>query len=217
MTISLERIREAMLVPVVKIEDPGRVRSLAEALLEAELPCIEITFRTAAAVDSIRAIAAHFPQITLGAGTVMSVGQARAAVEAGASFIVSPGYDEAVVRWCKRKDLAVLPGVATPTEIMRALRQGLGALKFFPAEALGGVRALNALAAPFKEVEFLPTGGVDASNLHTYLDLPMVLACGGSWLAPSRLIASGDFEGITERARDAVRIAKDCRARREAR
>jgi len=211
MAQTLERIGELGLVPVVKIERAERAVRLGEAVLAGGLPCIEITFRTEAAEDAIRSIAAAFPDAIVGAGTVLSVDQAQRAVGAGAQFIVAPGFSPRVVEWCLVHEVPITPGVATPTEIEMALDRGLNVLKFFPAKVLGGVAMLKALAGPYTGVKFVPTGGVNAQNLADYLTLPTVHACAGSWLTPAKLIAAEAFDEITHRVQEAVTIVRQCR------
>lgn len=201
----LEMLGALRLVPVVAIEDAGKAAPLAEALIEGGLPCAEITFRTEAALDAIRAAAA-VEGMLVGAGTVLTVDQASRAVEAGARFVVSPGLDRDVVRWCQETRIPVFPGVATPTELMAALGLGLEVVKLFPAEVLGGPSMLKALAGPFPSARFIPTGGVNASNLGAWLASPRVLACGGSWMAEKGLIRGGDFDEIARRTREAVAL-----------
>jgi len=208
---TLERIGKLGVVPVVSIERAEDAFRLGQALLAGGLPCAEITFRTAAAEEAIRHIASEFPDILVGAGTVLSRDQAERAVAAGARFIVSPGFDPKVVDWCLEHSIPVTPGVATPTEINMALDRGLDILKFFPAQALGGVTTLKAIAAPYRDVKFIPTGGVNAGNLADYLSLPMVHACGGSWLVARRLISAGEFSEITRLVREAVAIVHQVR------
>lgn len=198
-------------VPVVKIERAEDAIGLGRALLEGGLPCAEITFRTAAAEEAIRRIASELPEVLVGAGTVLSRGQAEKVVTAGARFIVSPGFDPKVVDWCLEHSIPVTPGVATPTEINLALEKGLHILKFFPAQALGGVATLKAIGAPYGGVKFIPTGGVNASNLADYLSLPMVHACGGSWLVKANLISAGKFAEITQLTREAVELVHQVR------
>lgn len=203
---ALIRIRRIGVVPVIKIADAGLVSRLGEALLDGGLPCAEITFRTEAAEAAISVLSSEHPEMLVGAGTVLTIDQARSAVEAGAQFIVSPGFDHKLVNWCQERQVVIMPGVATPTEVTMALDKGLRVLKFFPAEVLGGVEALEALAGPFAGVSFVPTGGVNASNLSDYLSLDVVHACGGSWVASSSLISEGGFDEIVRRAKDAVEI-----------
>jgi 2-dehydro-3-deoxyphosphogluconate aldolase/(4S)-4-hydroxy-2-oxoglutarate aldolase len=210
----LERLGELGLVPVVKIEDAGQAASLGRALLDGGLPCVEITFRTEAAEEAIRSITSSLPQITTGAGTVLAVDQAERAVGAGAQFVVSPGFNPRVVDWCLEHEVPVTPGVVTPTEIEMALAKGLAILKFFPAQALGGIPVLEAIAAPYRGVKFIPTGGINAKNLPDYLALPMVHACGGSWMVKADLITAGHFKEITRLTQEAVDIVRQQRGAR---
>lgn len=205
----LQRLGQIGVVPVIKIEDAASAVPLAEALIAGDLPVAEITFRTGVAAASLRDISRKFPTMLLGAGTVLSVAQARQAVEAGARYIVSPGFSPAVVEWCVREGIPVLPGVATPTEIMAALDAGLSTLKFFPAEECGGVRMLKALGGPFSGVKFIPTGGITVATLADYLRLPNVLAVGGTWMVKSDLIAGGHFAEITRLALEARGIVRE--------
>ena len=207
----LEKLSDLGVVPVVSIERAEDAIRLGQALLEGGLPCAEITFRTAAAEEAIRRIASELPDVLVGAGTVLSPDQAEKAVAAGARFIVSPGFDPKVVDWCLGHFIPVTPGVATPTEINMALDKGLHILKFFPAQALGGVATLKAIAAPYGGVKFIPTGGVNAKNLADYLSLPMVHACGGSWLVKGKLISAGEFAEITRLVQEAVAIVHQVR------
>jgi 2-dehydro-3-deoxyphosphogluconate aldolase/(4S)-4-hydroxy-2-oxoglutarate aldolase len=199
------------LIPVVRIDDPAQAGRLAEALLAGGLPCAEITFRTAGAAEAIRRMADGYPDLMLGAGTVLQPNQAQQAVEAGARFIVSPGFSRPVVEWCQRTSVAVMPGVATPTEILTAMEHGLSNLKVFPAEALGGVSMLEAMAAPFAGLKLVPTGGISAASLASYLRLPAVLAVGGSWMVAPSLLASERFDEVTRLARQAVDIVAHAR------
>ncbi|RME99170.1 MAG: bifunctional 4-hydroxy-2-oxoglutarate aldolase/2-dehydro-3-deoxy-phosphogluconate aldolase [Chloroflexi bacterium] len=208
----LQQLGNLGLVPVVAIDRAEDAPQLGRALLAGGLPCAEITFRTAAAADAISRLAAECPDVLVGAGTVLSVEQARQAVTAGAKFIVSPGFDADVVDWCLANNVPITPGVATPTEVGLALKKGVTVLKFFPAEAMGGVKSLKAIAAPYGGVKFIPTGGINAGNLADYLSLPMVHACGGSWMVKKQLIAAGEFNKITELAADATAIVKKIRA-----
>jgi len=211
MTGILQQLGNFGLIPVVAIETAQDAPKLGQALLDGGLPCAEITFRTAAAEDAIRLLAAECPDVLVGAGTVLSVEQAQKAVSAGARYIVSPGFDADVVGWCLDNNVPVTPGVVTPTEVAMALKKGLSVLKFFPAEAAGGVKLLKAIAAPYGQVKFIPTGGINAQNLAGYLSLPMVHACGGSWMASKQLIAAGEFDRITALTREAVSIAQQIR------
>jgi 2-dehydro-3-deoxyphosphogluconate aldolase/(4S)-4-hydroxy-2-oxoglutarate aldolase len=207
----LEQIQALGVVPVVAIENATDAPQLGRALVAGGLPCAEITFRTAAAPEAIRLMAAECPDVLVGAGTVLTVVQAETAVANGAKFIVTPGFDDAVVDWCIANQVPVTPGVMTPTEINLALNKGLNVLKFFPAEAAGGVKTLTAVGGPYGDVKFIPTGGISPNNLRDYLSLPSVLACGGSWLVKKPLISGGEFETITRLAQEAVAIVKEVR------
>jgi len=211
MTDSLEKLGHLGVVPVVKIEQAEDAIELSRALLAGGLPCAEITFRTAAAEEAIWQISSNLPEIIVGAGTVLSVDQADRAVSAGARFIVSPGFNPRVVEWCQEHEVPVTPGVATPTEIDMALDKGLKIVKFFPAEALGGVRMLRAIAAPYGGVKFIPTGGINQDNLADYLAQPSVHCCGGSWLVKANLISAGRFDEITQFTRDAMSVVRRVR------
>jgi len=203
---ALETLGQLGVIPVVKIDQATQGPALAGALLKGGLPCAEITFRTEAAEEAIRLICASHPDMIVGAGTVLSVAQAEKAVKAGACFIVSPGFDPKVVDWCVQQAIPVVPGVATCTEAIMALDRGLNILKFFPSEALGGISMLKAIAAALIDIKFIPTGGISDSNLANYLELPMVYAVGGTWLATSKMISSGAFEDITRFTREAVNV-----------
>lgn len=205
MTETLDRIGAARLVPVVVLDDAAHAAPLAEALVAGGLPVAEVTFRTAAAVEAIRAMATR-DDLLVGAGTVLTPEQVDAAVDAGASYIVSPGLSEAVVRRCQERGVLALPGAVTATEVQAALALGLTTLKFFPAETSGGAKAIKALAAPFAGVRFVPTGGIGPSNLAAYLQIPAVLAVGGSWMVPRDTIAAGDFDRIAALTSDAVAL-----------
>ena len=207
----LDKLGALGVVPVVKIERSEDAVELGQALLTGGLPCAEITFRTAAAEESIRKISSNLPEVIVGAGTVLSVDQASLAVAAGARFVVSPGFNPKVVDWCLENEIPVTPGVATPTEIEMALDRGLKILKFFPAEAVGGVATLRAIAAPYGEVKFIPTGGITLENLADYLALPFVHCCGGSWLVKDSLISAGQFDRITQLTVEAVSVVRRTR------
>lgn len=200
------RLAQLRLLPVIALPDADLADPLAEALLAGGLPCAEVTFRTEAAEASIRAMARR-GDLLVGAGTVLTTQQAARAVDAGASFVVAPGTDPKVVEWCLSEGVAVFPGVATPTDISLALGLGLDTLKFFPAEALGGVKTLKALSAPFGGVKFVPTGGVSPSNVGDYLALPAVTACGGSWMVKKDDLAAKRFDAIEAATAEAVGLA----------
>ena len=208
---TLDRLHRCGVIPVVTIDRVEDALPLGEALLAGGIPCAEVTFRTPAAPAALSALSSGHPNLLVGAGTVVTVEQARTAIDSGGRFVVCPGYDEDIVQWCLARDVPVLPGVMTPTEVMRAVRTGLDTVKFFPAEAAGGVTALEAIGAAFPSVRFVPTGGIGPGNLGSYLRLPAVMACGGSWLVSRGLIATGDFKGITDLARRAGRIVQEVR------
>ena len=197
-------LRRYRLVPVIVIDDAGKAPDLGRALAAGGLPCAEVTFRTAGAREALARLAGECPDVLAGAGTVLTPAQAKDARDAGARFIVAPGFSPAVVDYCLEHEIPVFPGIATPTDIEAALSRGLKVLKFFPAEPLGGVAYLKAISAPYGSVEFMPTGGVTVQNVASYLAFPRVVACGGSWMAPSDWIAGGDFERITDEVRKAV-------------
>ena len=193
----LKRLAQSGVVPVVVLEDAKDAVPTAKAMLAGGIDVMEITFRTAAAADSIKAVAQECPDMVVGAGTVINLEQCKLAVECGAKFIVSPGYDEETVAWCCDNGIPVTPGCVTPTEIMMALKHGLKVLKFFPANVYGGLSAIKSLAGPFGGVKFIPTGGVNAQNLAEFISSPYIHAVGGSWVCPKADIAAGKFEKIT--------------------
>jgi 2-dehydro-3-deoxyphosphogluconate aldolase/(4S)-4-hydroxy-2-oxoglutarate aldolase len=205
----LERLGLIKIIPVIAIEDAETAVPLGKALLNGGLPCAEITFRTAAAADAIQKMSAAHPDILVGAGTVLTVEQAKQAKAAGAQFVVTPGFDAQVVDWCLANDMPITPGVMTPTDINQALGKGLNVLKFFPAEVAGGIKALKAIGGPYVGVKFIPTGGINENNLADYLSLPMVHACGGSFMVKKQWISDGQFEQIESMAAKAVVIAKE--------
>lgn len=208
---ALDRIAALRLLPVVELGDPAQALPLAETLAEAGLPCVEITLRTEAGLEGIGRIAAARADVLVGAGTVLTVEQAARAVDAGARFLVSPGLSAGVARAARERGVLTLPGVCTPTEVTAALALGLDTLKFFPAEAAGGTAYLRALGGPFAGVRFVPTGGVTPANLGAYLALANVVACGGSWIAARALLDAGDWDEVSRRAREAVRLAREGR------
>ncbi len=198
-----ETLAAARILPVVALEEPSVVADLCSALLDGGIACIEITFRTSAAAAAIRE-AARVEGMLVGAGTVLTVEQARTAAEAGAAFAVAPGTDFAVVSACGRLGLPFFPGIATPSELGRALRFGRTTVKVFPAATLGGPSFLRAISATFPEARFIPTGGIEQSSLASYLAVPSVVACGGSWICDRQLLSERRFDEITRRARAAV-------------
>lgn len=202
----LEEIEKIGIVPVIVIDDAKDAAPLARALCEGGLPAAEVTFRTAAAKEAIAAMIEACPEMIVGAGTVLTTQQADEALEAGARFIVSPGLDEKVVRHCIEKNVTVLPGCATPSEVGRAVSLGLKNVKFFPAEQAGGLAMIKAMAAPFTGVRFMPTGGLDAKNIGAYLEAKEIIACGGSFMVKKDLIAKGDMDSIKKMTSEAVNI-----------
>lgn len=202
-TLSAYRI-----VPVIQLDRAENAPPLAQALIRGGLPCAEITFRTEAAAASIAAVSAAYPDMFVGAGTILTAGQADAAIQAGARFLVSPGFNPTVVEHCLQKGYPILPGVCTPSEVERALSYGLTRLKFFPAEAAGGVAMIRALSAPYGMVRFMPTGGINPGNVREYLACPAVFACGGSWMVPQDKINAGRFTEIEQLTAQAAALAK---------
>jgi 2-dehydro-3-deoxyphosphogluconate aldolase/(4S)-4-hydroxy-2-oxoglutarate aldolase len=204
----LQQLGQIKIIPVIALDEAETAVPLGQALLEGGLPCAEITFRTAAAAGAIQKMRAAYPEMLVGAGTVLTVEQAIQAQEAGASFIVTPGFDASVVDWCLAHEMPITPGVVTPTDINQALAKGLKVLKFFPAEAAGGIKLLKAIGAPYVNIKFIPTGGISENNLADYLRLPMVHACGGSFMVKKEWLADGEFDKVTEAAARAVAIVK---------
>ncbi len=200
----LQEIGLLGIVPVIAIDNADDAVPLAKALVDGGLPCAEVTFRTAAAKEAITRIAKAYPTMMLGAGTVLTVDQVKAAVECGAKYVVSPGLNTKVVEYCVQHSIPVAPGVATPTEVEMALEQGLEVVKFFPAEANGGLPFLKAISAPYRSLKFIPTGGIDETNLLSYLKFNKVLACGGSWMVKSELINNKQFDEIKRITSQAV-------------
>ena len=206
---TMERLAASIVVPVVVLEDAKDSVPTARAMCAGGVDVMEITFRTAAAPDAIRAVSHECPEILVGAGTVISLEQCKNAVDCGAKFIVSPGFDEEVVRWCVEHDIAVLPGCVTPTEIMAAMKYGIRVVKFFPASVCGGLKAMKALSAPFGGIKFIPTGGVNTENIGEYASTSFVHAVGGSWICPKTEISAGNFDRITELCAQARKAAAD--------
>ena len=204
---TLDRLAAARLVPVVVLDDAAHARPLAGALAEGGLPVAEVTFRTAAAAEAIAEMAAD-GRVLIGAGTVLTPAQVDQAVDAGARYVVSPGFSRDVVDRCAERGVLALPGAVTATEIQAALAAGITTVKFFPAETSGGAAAIKALSAPFGDVRFVPTGGIGPTNLAVYLDLPAVTAVGGSWMVPRDLIAAGRFAEVTAKVAEAVALTR---------
>ncbi len=203
------KIESLKLVPVVVLEDAKDALPLAKALIDGGLPVAEVTFRTAAAADSIRAISEAYPEMLVGAGTVTNLEQAKTAVTAGAKFLVTPGFSDEVTRYAVENDIPIFPGTCTPTEVMRAMSYGLKVVKFFPASQYGGLNTIKALAGPFPAMRFMPTGGINASNVKEYLANKHIIACGGSWMVKSDLIAAGKFDEIKRLTQEAVALVNE--------
>lgn len=192
-----QRLKEIKIVPVIAINDASQAVPLAKVLVENGLPCAEVTFRTEAAAESIRLMRAAYPEMLIGAGTVLTTAQVDQAIEAGVDFVVSPGFNPTTVRYCQQRHVAIVPGVNNPSLVEQAMDMGLRTLKFFPAEPSGGVAMLKALTAVYP-VNFMPTGGVSPSNVQDYLSIKSVVACGGTWMVPTDLMDKGDWQGIAE-------------------
>jgi len=205
-----EKIAATYLVPVVVMDDAARAVDTAKAMFAGGVDIMEITLRTAAGLDAIGEVAKNCPDILVGAGTVLSLDKCKEAVARGAKFIVSPGFDPDIVRYCVQNGVDILPGCVTPTEITAAINMGLSAVKFFPANVYGGIKAIKALAGPFSTIKFVPTGGVDASNLAEYIS-PSILAVGGGWLCDKKAVNTGNYAAITQVCAEAVKIVRDHR------
>ena len=198
-------------VPVVVLNRAEDAKPLAEALCNGGLKCAEVTFRTDAAEESIKIMSKEFPEMMVGAGTILTIDQVDRAVAAGARFIVSPGFDPEIVDYCLSKEIPVVPGCVTPSEVAQGVKRGLEVLKFFPAQQAGGVAMIKAMAAPYTGVKFMPTGGKKKKNLEEYLSFSKIVACGGSWMVKADLIDSGDFKKITELTAEAVKLVENIR------
>ncbi len=203
------KIESLKLVPVVVLEDAKDALPLAKALIDGGLPVAEVTFRTAAAADSIRAISEAYPEMLVGAGTVTNLEQAKTAVAAGAKFLVTPGFSDEVTRYAVEHEIPIFPGTCTPTEVMQAMGYGLKVVKFFPASQYGGLNTIKALAGPFPAMRFMPTGGINAGNVKEYLADKHIIACGGSWMVKGDLIAAGKFDEIQRLTQEAVALVNE--------
>ena len=206
-----EQFSKIGIIPVVVLDDPKDAAPLAKALCENGLPCAEVTFRTAAAEETIRVMSREFPDMLVGAGTVLTTEQADRAIAAGAKFIVSPGLNPKVVQHCIDRSIPVTPGTQTPSEMEQALELGLKVVKFFPAEPAGGLAMIKAVAAPYTELKFMPTGGINAKNVRDYLAYNKIIACGGSWMVKKDLIAAGEWDKIAAMVKEAAEIVKEVR------
>ena len=207
----LEQIKKTGIIPVVVIDDVKDAEPLAKALCEGGLPCAEVTFRTAPAEEAIRIMAEKFPEMLIGAGTVLTTEQVDRAIAAGAKFIVSPGTNPKIVKYCIEKNIPITPGVCTPSEVEMALELGLEVVKFFPAEQAGGLNMIKAMAAPYVGLKFMPTGGINPKNVKEYLSYDRIIACGGSWMVKGDLVKEGKFDKIVELAKEAAEIVKEIR------
>ena len=207
----LKKITEIGIVPVISISDVEKAVPLAEALMAGGIPCAEITFRTAEGEECIRRIAKQIPEVLLGAGTILTKEQADRAKDAGAKFVVSPGFNPKVVKYCVKKGILMLPGCSTPTDMEAAMGFGLDTVKFYPAELGGGLPYIKACAAPYTGLKFMPSGGINADNLGKYMAFNKVVACGGSWMVSKELLDAGNFAEITRLSKEAVQIVKDAR------
>ena len=204
----INQLETYKVVPVVKLDKPKDAVPLGNALVKGGLPIIEITFRTDAAAEAIENLSRELPDICVGAGTVLSVDQVNQAIDSGARFIVAPGFNPRVVDYCMDRNIPVFPGVNSPTQVEMGLERDLQVLKFFPAEASGGLKMLKAMAAPYCEVRFMPTGGINIDNLNDYLAFDRIIACGGTWLATAPLINEGRFDEITRLAENVVKLTR---------
>lgn len=207
----LAKIQEIGIIPVVVLDRVEDALPLGKALIEGGLPCAEVTFRTEAAEESIRVMSENFPELLVGAGTVLTTEQVDRAVAAGAKFIVSPGLNPRIVKYCVEKGVVIVPGCANPSDIEQALENGLEVVKFFPAELLGGLKMIKALSGPYGNVKFMATGGISANNVREYLACDHIAACGGSWMVNGKLVKEGKFDEITELVKEAAQIVKECR------
>ena len=211
MSSVLDQMKSIGIIPVVVLDDAKDAVALGKALVEGGLPAAEVTFRTAAAEESIRLMAENVPGLLVGAGTVLTVEQVDRAVAAGAKFIVSPGFNPEVVEHCIKIGVPITPGTQTPTEMEMALSRGITLVKFFPAEPAGGLKMIKAVAAPYVDLKFIPTGGINANNVRDYLAYDRIFACGGSWMVKKDMVAAGDFEGIKKLVAEAAAIVKEVR------
>ena len=200
----LEEFSKIGIIPVIALDSAGDAAPLANALIKGGLPCAEVTFRTEAAEESIRIMSEQFPEMLVGAGTVLTTEQVDRAVNAGAKFIVSTGLNPKIVACCTKKDIPITPGCSNPSDVETAIELGLEVVKFFPAEAAGGLNMIKSMAAPYTKMKFMPTGGINAKNLTSYLDFDKIIACGGSWMVSKEMIAAKDWDGITALTREAV-------------
>ena len=207
-----DRLYRLGIIPVVTLDDPSQVVELGAILLDAGLHCAEVTFRRKAAETAIQNLIKTYPEILVGAGSVLTIEQAEMAIQAGAKFLVTPGFDEAIIDYCSSNGVQIIPGIATPSEINWVLKKNLSICKFFPAEAMGGIKTLKAISQPYQNVRFIPTGGINADNLKSYLELPQVLCCGGSWMVQEELLTPVQFDTISLLIKQAVKLVSEVRS-----
>lgn len=207
----LKQLENNIIVPVVVIENFEDATALANALINGGLNCAEVTFRTDAAPEAIKKITEQFPNMLIGAGTILTIEQVKNAIDCGAKFIVSPGFDDEIVDYCLQNNITIIPGCITPSEVTKAIKKGLNVVKFFPAEQSGGLDMIKAMSAPFSQIKFMPTGGITPENITKYLQCDKIIACGGSWMVKKDLIDNKDFDKITKITKQAVTVAKDIR------
>ena len=208
----VEELGKIGIVPVIALDDAKDAEPLAKALIEGGLPCAEVTFRTEAAEESIKIMSEKYPELIVGAGTVLTPEQADRAMAAGSKFIVSPGLNPKVVKHCLDKGYPIVPGTSNPSDVETAIELGLDTVKFFPAEAAGGLKMIKSMAAPYTKMHFMPTGGINADNLKSYLDFNKIVCCGGSWMVKGDLIKAGEFDKIKAMTKEAVELVKQIRA-----
>ncbi len=206
-----EKLKKYGIIPVVVLKDNKDALGVAEALCSGGLSCAEVTFRTEAALESIGLMTEKYPEMLVGAGTILTVEQVEKAVLAGAKFIVSPGFDPEIVEYCLKKQIPIIPGCSTASDIAQAVKRGLRVVKFFPAQQAGGIAMMKALAAPYPMIEFMPTGGINAANVGEYLSHDKVLCCGGSWMVKERFVAEGKFDEIIKLSQEAADLVKEIR------
>ena len=207
------KIKETGIIPVVVLDRAEDAAPLAKALCDGGLPCAEVTFRTEAAEEAIRVMTEKYPQMLVGAGTVLTTDQVNGAVEAGAKFIVSPGLNPIVVDYCVKRGIPIIPGCSTPSDVEVAMEYGLEVVKFFPAEPAGGLNYIKAISAPYSNVRFMPTGGINPKNVSSYLECTAILACGGSWMVKKNLVQEGEFDEIEKLVREAVELVSEARTK----
>ena len=208
-----QKIKSIGIIPVIALSDVEKAVPLAKALMDGGIPCAEITFRTAEGEECIRRISAALPEVLVGAGTVLTTEQAQRAKDAGAHFAVSPGFNPKVVEYCLKNHIPIVPGCSNPSDMEAAMEFGLDTVKFFPAEQAGGLDYIKACAAPYTSLKFMPTGGINASNIAKYIAFDKIIACGGSWMVPKKLIESGNFDEITRLSKEAVEIVQAVRSK----